>query len=174
MRKLEGIVKEIVDEMDYLKTREERFQSTNSACFLPMISPSTLFLSTPSPFYLLFLLHLLLLIPLTPYSVDLASFNFPFNLSLLLSLFLSTYPSSILHLPSHYFFLQRFLATTVPLSPLYIYLSSFHDVLTPHFPVSTQARVHNFAWFMFASLFGLGVWQIFHLRAFFKRKYLID
>lgn len=31
MRKLEGIVKEIVDEMDYLKSREERFQSTNSA-----------------------------------------------------------------------------------------------------------------------------------------------
>ncbi|KAI9510286.1 emp24/gp25L/p24 family/GOLD-domain-containing protein [Russula earlei] len=29
MRKLEGIVKEIVDEMDYLKRREERFQSTN-------------------------------------------------------------------------------------------------------------------------------------------------
>lgn len=29
MRKLEGVVKEIVDEMDYLKTREERFQSTN-------------------------------------------------------------------------------------------------------------------------------------------------
>ena len=29
MRKLEGIVKEIVDEMDYLKRREERFQNTN-------------------------------------------------------------------------------------------------------------------------------------------------
>ncbi|KAH9046830.1 emp24/gp25L/p24 family/GOLD-domain-containing protein [Lactarius hengduanensis] len=29
MRKLEGIVKEIVDEMDYLKKREERFQVTN-------------------------------------------------------------------------------------------------------------------------------------------------
>jgi hypothetical protein len=29
MRKLEGIVKEIVDEMDYLKKREERFQTTN-------------------------------------------------------------------------------------------------------------------------------------------------
>jgi p24 family protein delta-1 len=29
MRKLEGIVKEIVDEMDYLKTREERFTDTN-------------------------------------------------------------------------------------------------------------------------------------------------
>jgi hypothetical protein len=29
MRKLEGIVKEIVDEMDYLKRREERFQDTN-------------------------------------------------------------------------------------------------------------------------------------------------
>ena len=36
MRKLEGIVKEIVDEMDYLKKREERFQTTNGkAVFLP-------------------------------------------------------------------------------------------------------------------------------------------
>lgn len=31
MRKLEGIVKEIVDEMNYLKKREERFQTTNGA-----------------------------------------------------------------------------------------------------------------------------------------------
>lgn len=31
MRKLEGIVKEIVDEMEYLKSREERFQLTNGA-----------------------------------------------------------------------------------------------------------------------------------------------
>lgn len=30
MRKLEGVVKEIVDEMNYLKKREERFQATNS------------------------------------------------------------------------------------------------------------------------------------------------
>ncbi|KAI0002150.1 emp24/gp25L/p24 family/GOLD-domain-containing protein [Russula compacta] len=29
MRKLEGIVREIVDEMDFLKRREERFQNTN-------------------------------------------------------------------------------------------------------------------------------------------------
>ncbi|KAI0074078.1 hypothetical protein K474DRAFT_1665818 [Panus rudis PR-1116 ss-1] len=29
MRKLEGVVKEIVDELDYLKRREERFQATN-------------------------------------------------------------------------------------------------------------------------------------------------
>jgi len=69
MRKLEGIVKEIVDEMGYLKKREERFTSTNT---------------------------------------------------------------------------------------------------------STNQRVQNFAWFTIFSLAGLGVWQIFHLRAFFKRKYLID
>ncbi|PCH35096.1 hypothetical protein WOLCODRAFT_139738 [Wolfiporia cocos MD-104 SS10] len=69
MRKLEGVVKEIVEEMDYLKTREERFQSTN---------------------------------------------------------------------------------------------------------MSTNIRVQNFAWFTIFSLIGLGLWQIFHLRAFFKRKYLID
>lgn len=29
MRKLEGMVKEIVDELDYLKKREERFADTN-------------------------------------------------------------------------------------------------------------------------------------------------
>ncbi|KAI0676223.1 emp24/gp25L/p24 family/GOLD-domain-containing protein [Trametes maxima] len=69
MRKLEGVVKEIVDELEYLKTREERFQATN---------------------------------------------------------------------------------------------------------ISTNRRVKNFAWFTILSLVGLGVWQIFHLRAFFKRKYLID
>ncbi|KAF8652367.1 hypothetical protein AX16_004396 [Volvariella volvacea WC 439] len=69
MRKLEGIVKEIVDEMGYLKKREERFTDTNT---------------------------------------------------------------------------------------------------------STNQRVQNFAWFTLASLIALGVWQIFHLRAFFKRKYLID
>jgi len=69
MRKLEGTVKEIVDELDYLKKREERFQTTN---------------------------------------------------------------------------------------------------------MSTNQRVQNFAWFTLLSLIGLGVWQIFHLRSFFKRKYLID
>ncbi|GLB42161.1 putative emp24/gp25L/p24 family/GOLD [Lyophyllum shimeji] len=69
MRKLEGIVKEIVDEMGYLKAREERFTRTNT---------------------------------------------------------------------------------------------------------STNGRVQSFAWFSLFSLAALGVWQIFHLRAFFKRKYLID
>ncbi|KAF8547031.1 hypothetical protein OG21DRAFT_1517680 [Imleria badia] len=69
MRKLEGVVKEIVDELNYLKKREERFANTN---------------------------------------------------------------------------------------------------------LSTNNRVQNFAWFTLVSLVGLGVWQIFHLRAFFKRKYLID
>jgi len=39
---------------------------------------------------------------------------------------------------------------------------------------STNQRVQNFAWFSLVSLTGLGVWQIFHLHAFFKRKYLID
>ncbi|KAJ7598945.1 emp24/gp25L/p24 family/GOLD-domain-containing protein [Mycena floridula] len=69
MRKLEGLVKEIVDEMGYLKQREERFTDTNT---------------------------------------------------------------------------------------------------------STNQRVQNFAWFTIFSLAGLGAWQIMHLRAFFKRKYLID
>lgn len=31
MRKLEGLVKEVVDEMNYLKKREERFTGTNCA-----------------------------------------------------------------------------------------------------------------------------------------------
>lgn len=44
----------------------------------------------------------------------------------------------------------------------------------PLLPVSTNRRVQNFAWFTLFALIGLGVWQIFHLRAFFKRKYLID
>jgi len=69
MRKLEGIVKEIVEELDYLKKREERFSSTNE---------------------------------------------------------------------------------------------------------STNQRVQTFGVFTFFALVGLGVWQIFHLRSYFKRKYLID
>ncbi|KAG8803379.1 vesicle coat component [Serendipita sp. 399] len=69
MRKLEGLVTEIVDEMSYLKRREERFQSTNQ---------------------------------------------------------------------------------------------------------STNIRVQNFSLFSLCALVVLGIWQIFHLRAFFKRKYLID
>ena len=42
------------------------------------------------------------------------------------------------------------------------------------FSVSTNVRVQNFAWFTIAALVALGAWQIMHLRAFFKRKYLID
>ncbi|KAG7095446.1 hypothetical protein E1B28_006192 [Marasmius oreades] len=40
--------------------------------------------------------------------------------------------------------------------------------------VSTNDRVQNFAWFTIISLTALGIWQIMHLRSFFKRKYLID
>jgi hypothetical protein len=87
MRKLEGIVKEIADELEYLKKREERFTSTNSA-------------STFSTWT-----------------------------------FIIAYPI---------------------------------------FVASTNVRVQNFAWFSILSLAALGVWQIFHLRAYFKRKYLID
>ena len=39
MRRLEGLVKEIVDEMGYLKKREERFASTNSTTLSPYIVP---------------------------------------------------------------------------------------------------------------------------------------
>lgn len=34
MRKLEGVVKEIVDELNYLKKREEKFANTNSTLLL--------------------------------------------------------------------------------------------------------------------------------------------
>lgn len=40
--------------------------------------------------------------------------------------------------------------------------------------VSTNMRVTNFAVLTLVALVGLGVWQVFHLRNFFKRKYLID
>ncbi|PWN53317.1 endoplasmic reticulum vesicle protein 25 [Violaceomyces palustris] len=40
--------------------------------------------------------------------------------------------------------------------------------------LSTNSRVQNFAWLTLMALITLGVWQIFHLRSFFKRKYLID
>lgn len=87
MRKLEGLVKEVVDEMNYLKKREERFTSTNCT-------------SQRAHSFMIFNLRM---------CVD-----------------------------------------------------------------STNQRVQNFAWFTIISLAGLGAWQILHLRAFFKRKYLID
>jgi hypothetical protein len=37
MRKLEGIIQEIVDEMDYLKKREQRFSSTNGKHHFPIL-----------------------------------------------------------------------------------------------------------------------------------------
>ncbi|TFL04631.1 emp24/gp25L/p24 family/GOLD-domain-containing protein [Pterulicium gracile] len=39
---------------------------------------------------------------------------------------------------------------------------------------STNQRVQSFAWFTILALAALGAWQILHLRAYFKRKYLID
>ena len=51
---------------------------------------------------------------------------------------------------------------------------AFPSILTRSRLESTNQRVQNFGWFTILSLAGLGVWQIFHLRAFFKRKYLID
>ena len=39
MRKLEGLVKEIVDEMTYLKRREERFTTTNGIVSLLSFEP---------------------------------------------------------------------------------------------------------------------------------------
>ena len=87
MRKLEAIVKEIVDEMGYLKSREERFSDTNRTCIFR--------------------------------------------------------------------------------TNIVIYLIAVSTV-------STHQRVQKFAWLTIFALTGLGVWQILHLRAYFKRKYLID
>lgn len=85
MRKVEGVVKEIVEELEYLKRRELRFQSTNGARARPSYWPDA-------------------------------------------------------------------------------------DAT----PESTNARVQNFALFTLLAMLALGAWEIVHLRAFFKRKYLID
>ena len=42
MRKLEGLVKEFQDELDYLKRREMRFQSTNGKSRPPLFAPPSL------------------------------------------------------------------------------------------------------------------------------------
>ncbi|WRT66958.1 endoplasmic reticulum vesicle protein 25 [Kwoniella shivajii] len=39
---------------------------------------------------------------------------------------------------------------------------------------STNARVKNFSILITLGIIGLGIWQLVHLRSFFKRKYLID
>ncbi|KDN52927.1 endoplasmic reticulum vesicle protein 25, partial [Tilletiaria anomala UBC 951] len=39
---------------------------------------------------------------------------------------------------------------------------------------STNERVAKFGWLTIVGLLALGIWQIVHLRGFFKRKYLID
>lgn len=55
----------------------------------------------------------------------------------------------------------------IPRMPPYIHSS-------PPLTVSTNMRVSNFAILTLFALVALGTWQIFHLRGFFKRKYLID
>lgn len=39
---------------------------------------------------------------------------------------------------------------------------------------STLKRVHGFSWMLILSVILVGVWQVYHLHGFFKRKYLID
>lgn len=39
---------------------------------------------------------------------------------------------------------------------------------------STNQRVRSFAWLTIIGLVAVGTWQIFHLRNFFRKKYLID
>jgi emp24/gp25L/p24 family/GOLD len=48
MRKLEGLVKEVVDEMGYLKTREQKFTDTNCAFQRFLIRP---YISITPPFF---------------------------------------------------------------------------------------------------------------------------
>ncbi len=50
MRKLEGLTKEIVDELGYLKKREERFTDTNRTCAVhkPLVRQLTDLPSSPS------------------------------------------------------------------------------------------------------------------------------
>lgn len=55
-------------------------------------------------------------------------------------------------------------------SPPYL----IHHLRINLFPDSTNKRVQSFAWLTLIALVALGVWQIVHLRSFFKRKYLID
>jgi p24 family protein delta-1 len=93
MKKLEGIVKEIVDELGYLKDRETIFQITNGMCHCSYVQTEVLKVG-----------------------------NLKF------------------------------------------------DVLA----ASTNERVQKFGLLTLVTLIALGVWQIFHLRAFFRRKYLID
>jgi len=47
MRKLEGVVKEITDEMDYLKRREERMRDTNGQSFAHQLLRLTMSLTRP-------------------------------------------------------------------------------------------------------------------------------
>jgi hypothetical protein len=111
MRKLEELVKEVQDEMDYLKKREMRFQSTNGK-------------------------------------------SRPFSRSPLL-------PAPLV---AAFAWCDPYGGVTRP-------------ILTPS-PLpcveSTNVRVQNFALFTFVTLVCLGTWQIFHLRSFFRKKYLID
>jgi emp24/gp25L/p24 family/GOLD len=37
MRKIEALVKELIDDMTYLKKREERFRKTNSEFYIPRV-----------------------------------------------------------------------------------------------------------------------------------------
>lgn len=39
---------------------------------------------------------------------------------------------------------------------------------------STNSRVQSFASLTLVALVALGIWQMWHLRSFFQRKYLID
>ena len=116
MRKLEGLVKEFQDELDYLKRREMRFQSTNGKSRLSLFDP----LSLPTSF--------------------------------VVALRGTTHVAV-------YFLVEPTLTRSVPRSPCV---------------ESTNKRVQNFALFTFVALVCLGTWQIFHLRSFFRKKYLID
>lgn len=54
----------------------------------------------------------------------------------------------------------------------YFYTKYQHICLDFH-AESTNTRVKNFGLITLAVLFVLGVWQVIHLRSYFRRKYLI-
>ena len=69
---------------------------------------------------------------------------------------------------------QRFTDTNGSSPLCYFFLFQNARILITRLPESTNVRVQNFGAFTFFTLVALGIWQIVHLRSFFKRKYLID
>lgn len=114
MRKLEGIVNEIVDELNYLKRREARMRDTNGSFAF---------------FFLSFV---------TARVAEGALYRAPLSVGAS-----PAFSNSPLSLPS--------------------------SALAAAQTESTNDRVRNFFFLTFSTLILLGVWQILHLRSYFKK-----